>query len=34
MVAFVACVQACMECGTHRGRSLIHLYPVDQASTT
>ena len=29
-----ACVQACMECGTHRGQSLIHLEHVDPASTT
>ena len=29
-----ACVQACMECGTHRGRSLIHLERVDRAATT
>ena len=29
-----ACVQACEECGTHRGRSLIHLDVVDRASTT
>ena len=26
-----ACVQACMECGTHRGRSLIHLERIDRA---
>ena len=24
-----ACVQACEECGTHRGRSMIHLDDVD-----
>jgi Fe-S-cluster-containing dehydrogenase component len=29
-----ACVQACMECGTHRGRSLIHLDRLDRASST
>jgi len=29
-----ACVQACAECGTHRGRSLIHLDRVDRATTT
>jgi Fe-S-cluster-containing dehydrogenase component len=29
-----ACVQACMECGTHRGRSLIHLDHIDRAATT
>ncbi len=29
-----ACVQACMECGTHRGQSLIHLDRVDRAATT
>src|SRR3989441_9650194 len=29
-----ACVQACMECDTHRGRSMIHLEFVDRASTT
>ena len=29
-----ACVQACMECGTHRGRSLIHLERFDRATTT
>jgi len=27
-------VQACMECGTHRGRSLIHLEQIDRATTT
>ena len=29
-----ACVQACMECDTHRGRSMIHLEIVDRATTT
>jgi Fe-S-cluster-containing dehydrogenase component len=29
-----ACVQACSECGTHRGVSLIHLDTVDRAATT
>ena len=29
-----ACVQACEECGTHRGRSLIHLDRIDRAATT
>lgn len=29
-----ACVQACMECDTHRGRSMIHLEFVDRATTT
>ena len=29
-----ACVQACAECGTHRGVSLIHLETVDRAATT
>src|SRR3989441_11424248 len=29
-----ACVQACAECDTHRGRSMIHLEFVDRASTT
>jgi Fe-S-cluster-containing dehydrogenase component len=29
-----ACVQACMECGTHRGRSLIHLERIDRAAST
>ena len=28
-----ACVQACMECDTHRGRSMIHLEFVDRAIT-
>src|SRR5438132_5392327 len=28
-----ACVQACMECDTHRGRSMIHLEFVDRASS-
>jgi Fe-S-cluster-containing dehydrogenase component len=29
-----ACVQACEECGTHRGRSLIHLDQLDRAAST
>lgn len=29
-----ACVQACGECGTHRGTSLIHLEEVDRAAST
>jgi Fe-S-cluster-containing dehydrogenase component len=29
-----ACVQACEECGTHRGHSLIHLDEVDRVHTT
>jgi Fe-S-cluster-containing dehydrogenase component len=29
-----ACVQACMECGTHRGRSLIHLDHIGGSETT
>ncbi len=29
-----ACVQACMECGTHRGMSMIHLDQVDRSVTT
>ena len=29
-----ACVQACAECGTHRGRSLIHLERIDRAAST
>ncbi len=29
-----ACVQACAECGTHRGRSLIHLDEVDRGTST
>jgi len=29
-----ACVAACMECDTHRGRSMIHLEFIDRASTT
>lgn len=28
-----ACVQACAECGTHRGRSMIHLDDVDPSTT-
>ena len=27
-----ACVQACSECGTHRGQSLIHLERIDRAA--
>ena len=27
-----ACVQACAECGTHRGQSMIHLEYVDRAT--
>ena len=29
-----ACVQACAECGTHRGQSLIHLERIDRAIST
>jgi Fe-S-cluster-containing dehydrogenase component len=29
-----ACVQACGECGTHRGTSLIHLDEIDRGATT
>ena len=29
-----ACVQACMECDTHRGRSMIHLEEIDRATST
>lgn len=29
-----ACVQACMECGTHRGQSLIHLDHLDRSTST
>jgi len=29
-----ACVQACEECGTHRGQSLIHLDRIDRATST
>ncbi len=29
-----ACVQACSECGTHRGVSLIHLDTVDRSQST
>ena len=29
-----ACVQACAECGTHRGVSLIHLDTIDRGVTT
>ena len=28
-----ACVQACQECGTHRGRSLIHLERIERRTT-
>lgn len=28
-----ACVQACADCGTHRGTSMIHLEYVDRANT-
>src|SRR5215475_13349711 len=28
-----ACVQACMECDTHRGTSMIHLEFIDRSST-
>ena len=28
-----ACVQACAECGTHRGTSMIHLEFIDRANT-
>ena len=28
-----ACVQACRECGTHRGQSLIHLDRIDRAES-
>ena len=28
-----ACVEACGECGTHRGTSLIHLEEIDRAQT-
>jgi Fe-S-cluster-containing dehydrogenase component len=27
-----ACVQACEECGTHRGRTMIHLDFLDRAA--
>ncbi len=29
-----ACVQACMECDTHRGHSMIHLECIDRSSST
>lgn len=29
-----ACVQACMECDTHRGRSMIHLETIDRGVST
>jgi Fe-S-cluster-containing dehydrogenase component len=29
-----ACVQACEECGTHRGHSMIHLDDMDRGATT
>ena len=29
-----ACVQACMECDTHRGRSMIHLEVIDRTMST
>ena len=29
-----ACVQACSECGTHRGQSLIHLERIDRVAST
>ncbi len=29
-----ACVQACAECGTHRGTSLIHLDEIDRSEST
>ena len=29
-----ACVQACEECGTHRGNSMIHLDEIDRYQTT
>ena len=29
-----ACVQACEECGTHRGNTMIHLDEIDRAATT
>ena len=29
-----ACVQACAECGTHRGQSLIHLERIDRTTST
>jgi Fe-S-cluster-containing dehydrogenase component len=29
-----ACVQACEECGTHRGTTMIHLEEIDRAAST
>ena len=29
-----ACVQACEECGTHRGNTMIHLDEIDRAAST
>ena len=29
-----ACLQACEECGTHRGTTMIHLEEIDRAATT
>jgi Fe-S-cluster-containing dehydrogenase component len=29
-----SCVQACAECGTHRGHSMIHLDEIDRRATT
>src|SRR5690606_24639002 len=29
-----ACVQACEECGTHRGNTMIHLEEIDRAAST
>jgi Fe-S-cluster-containing dehydrogenase component len=29
-----ACVQACEECGTHRGQTMIHLDEIDRAAST
>lgn len=33
-IGCMACVQACEECGTHRGTSLIHLDAVDRGEST
>ena len=33
-IGCLACVQACEECGTHRGHSLIHLDFVDRGKST
>ncbi len=33
-IGCMACVQACGECGTHRGHSLIHLDEVDRGAST